>query len=396
MVVGAQPEQSYAVVAGTRPEAIKLSPLILELRARGAEVTLISTGQHRELLHRAFDVFGLKPDHDLGVMRTVQTPADLLGRLTPQLAETLSGLAPDAVIVQGDTATCLAGALAAAYARLPLVHIEAGLRTGNSEPFPEEMHRKLVAQIACLHCAPTSAAATALRSEGIAASAIHVTGNTGIDALLHVHRRLSGDAALTKTIAARFAAIDGSRPLILATVHRRENHGHRLASIAAALADLANDADIVVPVHPHPAVAVALRSRLTGVAGVHLLPPLDYPAFVWLLGQATLVLTDSGGVQEEAPALGVPVFVLRDVTERAEGVDTGNARLIGTDRTAITRTVRALLNDHAVFGRMAEPALPYGTGDAASRITNILGQAFGRAKVLAGDNKAGRLSLRSA
>ncbi len=376
MALGASLSNRYLFVVGTRPEAVKLAPVVLALAERGETPVLVSTGQHSDLLAGALAAFGLAPDHDLAVMQRAQSPADVLGQLVPALASLLARVSPRAVVVQGDTATTLAGALAAAYARLPLVHVEAGLRSGSDEPFPEEMHRKLVGQIAALHFAPTAGAAAALAAEGVAPATIHVTGNSGIDALRLMQARLAADRVMTGALERRFAAIDFRRPLVLVTVHRRENHGARLGQVLAALADLAGEAEIVLPVHPHPAVAGPVAAALAQVRGIHLLPPLDYPAFVWLMARATLVLTDSGGVQEEAPALGVPVLVLRDVTERREGLDTGNARLVGTDSGIIVAAVRHLLADRAAIGRMAEPAWPYGTGDAALRIADIMGQTF--------------------
>lgn len=376
MALGAAHGNRYLFVAGTRPEAVKLAPVILALAERGERPILVSTGQHGALLDGALAAFGLVPDHDLAVMRPSQGPADVIGRLVPALTELFSALAPRAVVVQGDTATTLAGALAARYARLPLVHVEAGLRSYDDEPFPEEIHRKLVAQLATLHFAPTAGAAAALHAEGVAASDVHVTGNSGLDALRWMQARLAADSAMRATLERQFAAIDPHRPLILATVHRRENHGSRLAQVLAALRELAADAEIALPVHPHPAVAAPVAAALGGVPGVHLLPPLEYPAFVWLLGRATLALTDSGGVQEEAPALGVPVLVMRDVTERREGLTTGNARLVGTDRENIVEAVRGLLADRCAIGRMAEPAWPYGTGDSAARIARIMTRTY--------------------
>ena len=385
MALRAAHGSDYLFVVGTRPEAVKLAPIILALASHGQRATLVSTGQHRDLLDGALAAFGLVPDHDLAVMRAGQDPADVIGQLVPALTLLFGSLAPRAVIVQGDTATTLAGALAARYARLPLVHVEAGLRSDHDEPFPEEMHRKLVAQLAALHFAPTAAAAAALAAEGVAPAAVHVTGNSGIDALRWMQDRLGADAALTAALGARFAAIDRRRPLILATVHRRENHGLRLTQVLAALAELADAAEIVLPVHPHPAVAGPVAALLAGVRGVHLLPPLDYPAFVWLLRRATLALTDSGGVQEEAPALGVPVLIMRDVTERREGIDSGNARLVGTSRTAIVDAVRSLLADSTAIGRMSEPAWPYGAGDTARRIVAIMDATFAQPMPLAAE-----------
>ncbi len=371
------------VVAGTRPEALKLAPVLLELARRGHRTLLVATGQHRELLRDALDAFGLQPDLDLDIMRTGQAPAAVVGQLVPLLARHFGSVQPAAVIVQGDTASAFAAAQAAAYAQVPLVHVEAGLRSGEAEPFPEEMHRRAIAQLADVHFAPTPAARAALLAEGIAAGAIHVTGNTGIDALHLMQAKLRRDPALAAAQAVRFGAIDRRRPLILVTAHRRENHGARLAAVLAAVAALAADAEIVVPLHPSPAVQGPTRAALAGIGGVHLLPPLDYPAFVWLMGEATLALTDSGGVQEEAPAIGLPVLVLRDVTERHEGIASGNARLVGTDTGAIVAAARGLLADRAAIGRMGEAALPYGTGDASRRIVDVLAARFAAVRVAA-------------
>ncbi len=376
MAMEAPPGEVFLFVAGTRPEAVKLAPVILALRARGRATYLVATGQHRELFHEALAGFGLAADCDLAVMQAGQTPADVIGLLVPALARLCETLCPAAVIVQGDTASAFAGAQAAVYARRPLVHIEAGLRSGHREPFPEEMHRRAIGQLADLHFAPTPGAADALRREGIADAAIHMTGNTGIDALRLIEARLGRDAGLSGALVARFSGIDWRRPVIMATVHRRENHGARLQAVVAAFAELAGDAEIVLPVHPSPAVAGPVHAALAGVKGVHLLPPLDYPAFIWLLSRATLALTDSGGVQEEAPALGVPVLVLRDVTERQEGLDSGNARLVGTGKAEILAAVRGLLGDSAAIDRMAKPALPYGAGDASMRIAAVLDRLY--------------------
>ena len=374
MAMGASPEGVFLFVAGTRPEAVKLAPVILQLRGRGRATYVVATGQHRELFHEALAGFGLEADADLAVMRTGQSPAEVVGALVPAIAAVCNVVRPAAVIVQGDTATAFAGAQAAVYARRTLLHVEAGLRSGQTEPFPEEMHRRAIGQMADVHFAPTQAARAALIGEGVAAAAIHVTGNTGIDALRLVEARLAGEAGAA--MARRFAAIDWRRPVIVATVHRRENHGARLDSVLRALVAMRGEAEIVVPVHPHPAVAGPVRAVLGGLAGVHLLPPLAYAPFIWLLGRATLALTDSGGVQEEAPALGVPVLVLRDVTERREGLDSGNARLVGTGTREIVAAVRGLLGDERARGRMGEAALPYGAGDAARQIVDVMERDF--------------------
>ena len=364
-------------VLGTRPEAIKLAPLVLALR-RHPRLTplLVATAQHRDLLDRALADFGLRADIDLDLMGAAQHPAALLGAAIPRLAAIVADAAPAAVVVQGDTTTALAAAHAAHLAQVPLVHIEAGLRSGDrAAPFPEEGNRRVIAQLADLHFAPTPAARDALLAEGIAAATIHVTGNTGIDALRLIETR---DPAARLAAAATLPRLDPARALLVVTAHRRESHGAPLARIVAALADLAATlpVEIVVPVHPHPAVRAAF-APLAATRHVHLIAPLGYAAFVALLGRAAVVLTDSGGVQEEAPALGVPILVLRDVTERCEGLGSGNARLIGTTRTGIVAAVGALLADHAAHARMSEAALPYGDGDATPRIVAVLDRAFG-------------------
>lgn len=372
MGMGAIEKGHFLFIVGTRPEAVKLAPVVHALRGAGASVLLLATGQHRELLHGALADFGLAADLDLDVMLAARSPAAVVGALVPAVADVCARAGPAAVIVQGDTSSAFAGAQAAAYARAPLAHVEAGLRSHGRDPFPEEMHRRAIAQIADVHFAPTPAAAAELAHEGIATDAIRVTGNTGIDALLWTAARLDTDAVLAGRAAVALAELGpaagapGRRPLLVATVHRRENHPH-LPGIVAALRRLAARADIAIPVHPHPVVADAF-SALADLPGVALLPPLRYPAFVMLLRKATLVLTDSGGVQEEAPALGTPVLVLRDGTERPEGVACGNARLVGTATDAIVAAALALLDDQRQLGRMAEPAWPYGQGQAAPLI----------------------------
>ena len=283
-------------IAGTRPEAVKLAPLILDLQVRGQRPLLVATGQHREMFDEALAGFCLAADHDLGVMAAL--PDTVVGRLVPALADLVRDTRPAWVVVQGDTSSTLAGALAARYAGARLAHVEAGLRTGTHDPHPEEMHRKLVAQMAQLHFAPTAAAAAALSAEGVH-DGVHVTGNSGIDALLLMQARLAGDAALAQAAMAPLAGIPRGRPWVLATIHRRENQGAVLDGLVSALAELAGEAEIIVPVHPSPAVSGPVRARLTGLAGVHLLPPLPYAGFVALMLQSALVLTDSGGVQEE-------------------------------------------------------------------------------------------------
>jgi UDP-N-acetylglucosamine 2-epimerase (non-hydrolysing) len=363
------PESLILFIAGTRPEAVKLAPLVLDLRARGVAALLVATGQHREMFGEALAGFGLVADLDLGM--AAATPDALVGRLVPALADLIRQRQPAWVVVQGDTSSTLAGALAARYAGARLAHVEAGLRTGTDDPHPEEMHRKLVAQMAQLHFAPTPAAAAALAAEGVR-DGVHVTGNSGIDALLLMAARLRGDAGLADAAVALFGHVPTGRPWILATIHRRENRGRRLAAMLAALGELADEAEILLPVHPSPAVAGPVRAMLGGRAGVHLLPPLPFASFVALMLRSALVLTDSGGVQEEAPALGLPCLVLRRNTERPEGLASGNSRLVGTQRSAIVAAARAVLGDALSHARMSQPAMPYGDGSAAARISALL------------------------
>ena len=364
-------------VIGTRPEAIKLAPVVLALAAQGTVVTVCSTGQHRDIARAALADFGLVPDLDFDLMCAGQTPAAFVATALPALGGAIARVRPAMVIVQGDTATALAGALATAYARVPLAHVEAGLRSGAAEPFPEDLHRRLIAQAATHHFAPTAAAQAALIAEGVAAAAIALTGNPVIDALHGIAAQLAADTGLRAAVARRLPPRRPGRPLVVVTAHRRENHP-RMAAIADAVATLAaaRDLDIVVPVHPNPAAGIALRERLTGVANVALVPPLDYLAFVTLLGQARLVLTDSGGVQEEAPALSCPVLVLRDATERPEGIAAGAARLVGTDPDAIVAAALALIDDDAAHAAMAKVVLPYGDGHAAGRIARAVAAAM--------------------
>jgi UDP-N-acetylglucosamine 2-epimerase (non-hydrolysing) len=356
-------------IAGTRPEAVKLAPLVLDMRRRAAPAVLVATGQHRALFGEALAGFGLSADHDLGVMAAA--PEAQVAALVPMLADLIRRQRPAHVVVQGDTSSALAGALAARYAGARLAHVEAGLRTGTHDPHPEEMHRKLIAQMADLHFAPTAAAAAALAAEGVA-SGVHVTGNTGIDALMLMQARLADDVALARAVMAPLAGIPRDRPWLLATIHRRENQGAVLDGMVSALAELAGEAEIIVPVHPSPAVAGPVWAALDRRAHVHLLPPLPYAAFVALMLQSALVLTDSGGVQEEAPAIGLPCLVLRDVTERREGLDSGNALLVGRDPVAIVAAARAVLAGGAVRAAMAAPAMPYGNGGAAQLINSVL------------------------
>lgn len=375
--------RALLMVVGTRPEAIKLAPLIIALRERAVlPVIICATDQHRELLDGALADFGLTADIDLDLMQPRQQPVAFVAAALPALSSVLAATQPEAVVVQGDTASAYAGAQAGFYAQIPVIHIEAGLRSGNpAEPFPEELHRRLIAQLATLHFAPAAAAHAALRRERVDDAAIEVVGNTGIDALRLTAARLAADPALQRLAAAQLPAVDPALPLMLVTIHRRENHGSRLLAVTAALRQLAasGGVNIVIAVHPHPAVREILTTQLAGVPGISLTPPLSYLAFVTLLQRARLVLTDSGGVQEEAPALGCPVLVMRSTTERGEGVSAGAAQLVGTDADAIVAAVGRLLGDAGHHAAMATPRLPYGDGYAAGRIADSLERRFASA-----------------
>jgi len=360
---------SVLCVIGTRPEAIKMAPVIRALRGdRRFRVRVLATAQHRDLLDQVLAAFGIAPDIDLGVMRPAQGLGALTGRLIEGLDAALAREAPDVVLAQGDTTTVFATALAAFYRRVPFGHVEAGLRTGDlAAPFPEELNRVLIAPMARWHFAPTAGAAAALRAEGIPPERVHVTGNTVIDALLQA----------PPPADARSAAPFAPRQ-ILVTLHRRENFGRPLERILAAIAGLLDDhrdCGVLLPVHPNPAVGPVVRARLGGHPRVRLVPPLGYAEFVAAMRASYLILTDSGGVQEEAPALGVPVLVLREATERPEAIAAGVARLVGTRAAAIRRAAGALLSDPEARARMATGASPYGDGKAAARIVGILAAA---------------------
>lgn len=362
--------RAIVAVCGTRPEVVKLAPVVHMLRRVGRPVQLIDTGQHPDLAPQMLREAGLHAQHALDPAPPGTPLAAMLARAVAGVGELLAGQRPPMVLVQGDTLATVAGAMAAAYAGLPVAHVEAGLRTGvAAEPFPEEMHRKLVAQIACLHFAPTRRAADALRHEGICASAIHVTGNSGVDAFHATLRNIAGNPALEARLRARFARIsEPGPPLVLATVHRRENLG-RLPQIAEGMARLARngEARILLPLHPNPHVRAAMKQRLGDIAGAWLLPPVNHAAIAWLMGRVQLLLTDSGGLQEEAPSLGLRTLILRRATERQEAVECGLAQLVEPDADALHA---------AVLQALAQPrptiANPFGDGRAAQRIANII------------------------
>jgi UDP-N-acetylglucosamine 2-epimerase (non-hydrolysing) len=367
------------LIFGTRPEAIKLFPVVQALAGRGdLQVRTCVTAQHRGLLDQVLDIAGLRPDIDLDLMTPGQSLDQLTARLLTELGAVLDAERPDRVIIQGDTATAMVGALVAYYRRIPVAHVEAGLRSGDIyQPWPEEVNRRIVAPIADLHFAPTETAAEALRRENIDPATIHVTGNTVIDALHATRARIAADPALAAgldAVAERFA---GKR-LVLVTTHRRENFG-AMAGIASAIARIADRGDTAVlfPMHPNPNVVSVMERILGDRADIARVEPLDYPHFIRALGLADIVLTDSGGVQEEAPALGKPVLVMRETTERPEGVEAGTARLVGTDEGRIVSEISTLLDDTAAYQAMARAHNPFGDGHAAARIAGIVAHGFG-------------------
>jgi UDP-N-acetylglucosamine 2-epimerase (non-hydrolysing) len=355
-------------VLGTRPEAIKLAPVALAARRLGAPfaASVVATGQHRDLAASALETFGLRADVDLDVMTPHQRPTDVIARVLTALPVVFERQRPDIVLVQGDTATTVAAALAAYHAKIAVGHVEAGLRTSDPySPFPEEMNRRLTTQLATYHFAPTRLASERLLSEGVAPGAVMVTGNTVIDALYQLRSTAAAPGRIHVPHDCR---------MILLTVHRRENHGARLLEICAAVRDIVRargDVVVVCPVHPNPDVQRRVYQDLA-IERVQLVPPVDYHELLWLLDRSFLVLTDSGGLQEEAPAFHKPVLVLRESTERPEGIDGGVARLVGTARAQIVRETLQVLDDEREYLAMSTPENPFGDGRAAERILQFL------------------------
>lgn len=364
-------------VIGTRPEAIKMAPLILKLAdAPGIEARLCVTAQHREMLDQVLDLFSIVPDHDLNVMKPGQALAEMSATILSRLDAVLAEFQPDWVLVHGDTTTTLCTTLGSYYRRIKVAHVEAGLRTGDIyAPWPEEANRKLTGALAALHFAPTAQSRDNLLAEGVAAGRIVVTGNTVIDALLAVTRLLEDMPAMDADMGRQFPFLRSERRLVLITGHRRENFGDGFARICTAIRRLATafpDVDFVYPVHLNPNVKGPVTSLLSGMPNVHLITPQDYLPFVYLMKRSTLILTDSGGIQEEAPSLGKPVLVMRDTTERPEAVQAGTVRLVGTDEAKIVDGVTDLLTDRALYDEMAFAHNPYGDGLACSRIVEAL------------------------
>ena len=368
--------RTVLAVFGTRPEAIKMAPVLRALAAQpGLRPAVCVTDQHQEMLDQVLDFFGIRPDYRLGIMRNRQSPSEVAARVLERLPPVLAAVRPAAVLVQGDTTTTLAAALAAFYARIPVGHIEAGLRTYRRDaPFPEELNRHVTTALAEWHFAPTEWARSNLIHEHVPVEKIEVTGNPIIDALQWTVLKL--EAASGTTI---LPSLDGGRRILLVTAHRRESFGRPFVELCLGLRDLVErnpDVEIVYPVHRNPEVQAPVRRLLGRCARIHLLPPLDYRQLVDLLRRCYLVITDSGGLQEEAPSLGKPVLVMRDTTERPEGVKAGTARLVGTSRARIVRETEQLLRNPVRYARMAEAHNPYGDGRAGDRIAAHLWQAL--------------------
>ncbi|TGQ42054.1 UDP-N-acetylglucosamine 2-epimerase (non-hydrolyzing) [Mesorhizobium sp. M00.F.Ca.ET.216.01.1.1] len=368
--------QKLLIVFGTRPEALKCFPVVRAALAHPGFITeTCVTAQHREMVDQVIELTGLPVHHDLNIMQPGQTLFDVTSRVLLGMAEVLEKAKPDIVVVQGDTTTAMTAALAAFYKRIPVAHVEAGLRSHDIySPFPEELNRKIAGNIATWHFAPTIQARDNLIAEGKAASTVFVTGNTVIDTLLHFSGAIDADRLMSAKLATRFPFLDPAKKMILVTGHRRENFDGGIHRICTALKGLAvrGDVQIVYPVHPNPNVRSVVNAELGDVPNVHLVDPQDYLPFLYLQKQSYLVLTDSGGVQEEAPSLGKPVLVMRENTERPEGIAAGTARLVGTDVEKILSNANSLLDDQAAYRGMAERHNPYGDGRASNRIVEEL------------------------
>ncbi|MGF6137730.1 UDP-N-acetylglucosamine 2-epimerase (non-hydrolyzing) [Pseudomonas laurylsulfatiphila] len=364
-------------IFGTRPEAIKMAPLALALAAdERFEAKVCVTGQHREMLDQVLGLFAIEPDFDLNIMKPGQDLTDVTSAILQGLKKVLAEFKPDIVLVHGDTATTFAASLAAYYQQIPVAHVEAGLRTGNLySPWPEEGNRKLTGALANLHFAPTETSQANLLREGVDPDTIVVTGNTVIDALLDVVKRLDQDQELLAQASAPAAFLDPARKLILVTGHRRESFGDGFERICQALMEVAQqhpDVDIVYPVHLNPNVREPVNRLLTGIHNIYLIDPLDYLPFVHMMSRAHIILTDSGGIQEEAPSLGKPVLVMRDTTERPEAVAAGTVKLVGTETADIARELNRLLTDTVAYRTMSYAHNPYGDGKACQRIIEAL------------------------
>lgn len=364
------------IVFGTRPEAIKMLPVVKALRADAAfSARLCVTAQHRSMLDQALALFRVTPDHDLDIMTAAQGLTHITTAILTRLEPILQAEKPDCVLVHGDTTTTMAATLAAFYQKIPVGHVEAGLRSGDpTQPWPEEINRRVTDAIADIFFAPTASARDNLLRENVAADRIHVTGNTVIDALLEVVAMIEAQPGLARILDEQFSALDPARPILLVTGHRRENFGAGFQNLCSAIAALATQhaIQVVYPVHLNPNVQEPVRRILGGQPNIHLIEPLDYLPFVRLMTRAHLILTDSGGIQEEAPSLGKPVFVMRNATERPEAVAAGTVRLVGTDRDRIVDGVSEVLTNRSSYEAMSVAHNPYGDGHASERIVAAL------------------------
>lgn len=364
-------------VFGTRPEAIKMAPLAIALNSDPRfTAKLCVTGQHRQMLDQVLELFELKPDFDLDIMKPGQDLSDITAAILQGMKQVFSEFRPDIVLVHGDTATTFAVTLAAYYHQIPVAHVEAGLRTGNLySPWPEEANRKLTGALSAIHLAPTDTSRQNLLNEGVDPNTVHVTGNTVIDSLLKVVAKLESNQALQSEFHEQFAFLNNKKKLVLVTGHRRESFGGGFERICQALVNTAKefpDVEIVYPVHLNPNVREPVNRLLSGLSNIHLIEPLDYLPFVYLMNKAYIIVTDSGGIQEEAPSLGKPVLVMRDTTERPEAVAAGTVKLVGTDVDVICSNLKVLLTDNAAYERMSFAHNPYGDGEACARILDIL------------------------
>ena len=364
-------------VFGTRPEAIKMAPLVkLLAQQEGFDARVCVTAQHRHMLDQVLDLFEISPDYDLDIMTPAQTLSGISSEILNRIGPVLSEFKPDLVLVHGDTSTTFCAAMAAFYQRIDIGHVEAGLRTGDLQsPWPEEANRKLTATLANIHFAPTSQSQENLLKEGANQDRVHVTGNTVIDALLWVQKKLATDTGLALSMRAHFPFLNDERRMVLITGHRRENFGDGFERICAAIRALAvafPDSDFVYPVHLNPNVSEPVARLLGGLSNVHLIAPQEYLPFVYLMTRAHLIVTDSGGIQEEAPSLGKPVLVMRETTERPEAVAAGTVRLVGTDTAAIIAAVTTLMTDQLEYDLMSFSHNPYGDGSACERIVTII------------------------
>lgn len=371
-------KKKVLLVFGTRPEAIKMAPLALQLKQQQDcfETKVCVTGQHRQMLDQVLELFNLSPDFDLNLMKPGQTLSDITSGVLKGLEQVFAEWMPDVVLVHGDTATTFAASLAAYYHKIAVGHVEAGLRTGDIySPWPEEANRKLTGALTTYHFAPTQSSYNNLVKENIAPNSITITGNTVIDALLTVKSKVETDQEIINQFEQQFDFLDSAKKLILVTGHRRENFGQGFLNICSALANIAKqypEVQIVYPVHLNPNVQKPVNELLSDISNIYLIAPQDYLPFVYLMNRSYLILTDSGGIQEEAPSLGKPVLVMRDTTERPEAVDAGTVKLVGTDATLIQQSVIELLENSSLYQTMAAAHNPYGDGTACAQIIEVL------------------------